>query len=170
MGKTIIGALVVLLLVGAGTFLLLQDGTVQAPTTPEDTMATSTDTAPTGAALPRNAVAITAGLPGKSLTLSVVEAAQPSFVAIHRDDAGKPGKVIGVSALMATGTTESVAVTLTESVKVGDKLYAMLHTDDGDGAYEFPGADVPTMSADGMVVMTPFEIVATMPTTTPSGM
>ena len=79
------------------------------------------------------------------------------WIVIHEDDGnGAPGDVIGNAAVTA-GVNTDVVVTLNRDLADGETLYAMLHTDDGNGTYEFPGADAPVMK-DGGTVTTPFVI------------
>jgi len=42
-----------------------------------------------------------------------------------------------------------MVVMLTRETQVGETLYAMLHSDDGDGTYEFPGDDLPIKNEEG---------------------
>ncbi|MBW0094100.1 hypothetical protein I4I77_31455, partial [Pseudonocardia sp. KRD-188] len=61
------------------------------------------------------------------------------FVVIRTDDDDRPGRVLGWAPL-APGQTGPVTVTLTEPVPAGtsddDDLTAVLHLDDGDGAFD----------------------------------
>lgn len=84
----------------------------------------------------------------KSLTLD-----KPGFVVIHKDGGGKPGPVIGHSDVLAAGTHSDVKVTF-DNTQAGDRVFPMLHYDDGNGKYEFPGPDGP-VKADGKVLVGP---------------
>jgi len=84
----------------------------------------------------------------KSMTLD-----KPGFVVIHKDGGGKPGPVIGHSALISAGTHENVKV-MFDSAQAGERVFPMLHYDDGDGQYKFPGPDGP-VKADGKVLVGP---------------
>ena len=80
------------------------------------------------------------------------------YVVIHKVADGKPGAVIGNSELL-DGENSNV------NVKVSDyenenELIAMLHYDDGDGNYEFPGDDTPT-KVDDKVVLQKFILLET---------
>ncbi|MFP3945966.1 MAG: plastocyanin/azurin family copper-binding protein [Archaeoglobaceae archaeon] len=74
---------------------------------------------------------------------------EPGYVVIHRDDNGSPGAVIGHSGLIS-GEQEDLEVSVSEDIT--PTVYPMLHYDDGDGMYEFPGDDGP-VTVDGQVVM-----------------
>lgn len=101
--------------------------------------------------------------PGRQITVANVVFEKTGYVVIHRADAtGQAGAVIGQSGIIS-GKAENVAISLKEMVAAGDTLIAMLHTDDGDGVYEFPGADMPLKDDAGSVVQMKFSI-------TPQGM
>jgi hypothetical protein len=103
---------------------------------------------------------------GSQVTVAEVVATQPGWIVIHADADGKPGPVLGQTAV-AEGATDNVIVNLDETVEPGTPLWAMLHVDEGvQGTYEFPGADVPVQVEDA-IVMEPFEVVAP-PTPTPA--
>jgi len=83
------------------------------------------------------------------------------YVVIHRannieGEEGTPGDVIGVSDFMS-GTENNFLVTITEETTEGDMLFAMLHTDDGDGIFDSE-LDTP-LTVNESVVMVSFEIV-----------
>ena len=86
---------------------------------------------------------------------------------IHADAEGKPGQVLGKTAV-AAGETENVIVMLDRAVEPGTPLWAMLHVDEGvQGVYEFPGTDGP-VEIDGAVVMVPFTVTADEATAEPT--
>ncbi len=92
---------------------------------------------------------------GTQVTVANVVAAQEGWMVIHADADGRPGPVLGKTAV-AAGTTENVIVILDEPVDPDTPLWAMLHVDEGvQGVYEFPGADIP-VEEDGAIVMVPF--------------
>ena len=98
---------------------------------------------------------------GSQVTVARVVAAQAGWMVIHADADGKPGPVLGQTAV-AAGETENVIVMLDEPVDPDSPLWAMLHVDEGtQGVYEFPGADVPVMVGDA-VVMVPFTVMGEM--------
>lgn len=76
------------------------------------------------------------------------------WLVIHTDSDGRPGPVVGFSALKA-GFNQDVTVEL-KPVPAAGKVWAMLHKDEGKvGIYEFPGPDAPIV-AGGKVVMESF--------------
>jgi hypothetical protein len=99
---------------------------------------------------------------GTSVTIANVAAAVPGWIVIHIDADGRPGPVLGQSAV-EVGDNSDVVVELDPALEEETALWAMLHVDEGEaGVYEFPGADVPVRDGD-VIVMTPFTaIVAAM--------
>jgi LPXTG-motif cell wall-anchored protein len=112
---------------------------------------------PLAGAAPRSqaADAITASdqpLVDGGVTVQEVSASKDGWVTVHLDEGGKPGKVLGHSAVKA-GKNSNVVVKLEESVVVGTKVWPMLHIDAAAiGTYEFPGPDAPVI-VDGNIIM-----------------
>ncbi len=80
-----------------------------------------------------------------------VTANAPGWMVIHADEGGAPGPVLGQSAV-GSGITADVVVEIDTS-GITDTLWAMLHVDEGVvGEYEFPGADVPVVINDAIVM------------------
>lgn len=95
-----------------------------------------------------------------SITVPSVSAAADGWIVAHLDEGGKPGKVLGQTAVKA-GANANVVIKLSESVPVDGKLWPMLHVDAGTiGTYEFPGPDAPVKDSAGNVVMKPFTVLA----------
>ncbi|HWQ14041.1 MAG TPA: LPXTG cell wall anchor domain-containing protein [Roseiflexaceae bacterium] len=88
----------------------------------------------------------------QSVTIKAVNASQDGWVTVHLDEGGKPGRVLGHSAIKK-GANSNVVVKLEEAVSPGTKVWPMLHIDAGTiGAYEFPGVDAPVI-VGGNIVM-----------------
>jgi hypothetical protein len=96
---------------------------------------------------------------GTNVFIESVTLPSGGYVVIHREDDGKSGVIIGVSEFLPAGTTTNFLMDTDEEVIEGDSLFAMLHVDDGDGAFVFPGADVPLTDSEGNIVLTNFLIV-----------
>jgi len=106
-----------------------------------------------------------------TIIVAQVNATQDGWIAVHIDQGGKPGPVIGHAAA-PKGTTNNLAVKLEQDVPVGGKLWPMLHIDAGKiGTYEFPGPDAPVV-VGGNIVMKQISITAAAapakPTTLPT--
>jgi plastocyanin len=112
--------------------------------------------APTGA----NSVSVSNQKVDNIIIVSSARLEVAGYIAVHEDKNGAPGPVIGNSALLTTGSYNDVSVTLKRATKVGESLYAMLHKDNGDGVYKFPGDDLPVTDDAGKVVLAKFTITA----------
>jgi LPXTG-motif cell wall-anchored protein len=94
-----------------------------------------------------------------NITVAKVTAGQDGWIVAHLDEGGKPGKVIGNTAVK-TGDNANVKIKLSESVPVGGKLWPMLHIDAGAiGTYEFPGPDAPVI-VGGNIIMKQISVTA----------
>jgi len=108
-----------------------------------------------------------------SIVVAEVNATQDGWIAVHIDQGGKPGPVIGHAAA-PKGKTSNLTVKLEQDVPVGGKVWPMLHIDAGTiGTYEFPGPDAPVV-VGGNIVMKQISITAasaaapSSPTTLPT--
>jgi len=163
MNKTILIIIVVLVIIIGGYFLFsgrYQSSSLEVPapgfeSVPETVVVTS-----------ENSVIANNQLQGNSVAVASVQFVELGYIVIHEDAEGKPGPVIGNSELLKEG--KNVIITLIRESKVRETLYAMLHKDDGDGVYEFPGDDVPLKNEDGKVVLSKFLIVDKAVEITPS--
>jgi len=96
----------------------------------------------------------TATSDGVTLVIPSATLAVDGFVAIHADDNGAPGLVIGVSDLLAAGTATDIEITLDQPLAESGTVFPMVHVDgDANGVYEFPGPDGPATTADGEVAV-----------------
>lgn len=96
--------------------------------------------------------------PQYSVTIESATLSRPGYIVIHEQKDGELGTVIGHSVLHKIGIIKNVSVGLNRPLVSGETLYAMLHTDDGNGVYDFPGADEPTKDNAGEIVVVPFNI------------
>ena len=88
---------------------------------------------------------------GDTVMITLLTLDKPGYVVVHKDNEGKPGPVIGQSELIEPGTYANYPVFI-DAEQAGAAVFPMLHYDNGDGVYEFPGPDVP-VTADGQVVV-----------------
>jgi len=85
-----------------------------------------------------------------SVTIAQVVSDGPGWLVVHADNGGKPGPVLGYSAV-SDGENTDVAVGI-DSSDATQTVYAMLHSDAGTvGTYEFPGPDGPVLVGEQMV-------------------
>lgn len=90
---------------------------------------------------------------------SITLPARGGFIAIDADEGGSPGAVLGRSDLLPEGESTNVTVTLDTALTASATVWPMAHIDgNGNGIYEFPGADGPATLAGGGVAVVPAEI------------
>jgi hypothetical protein len=81
------------------------------------------------------------------------------WLAIHADDNGRPGEILG-HAPLREGENADVVVRLDQPTSSG-RVYAMVHADDpNDDAYTFPDGD-PPVEVDGQTVVEPIQYAVT---------
>ncbi len=73
------------------------------------------------------------------------------YVVIHKKIDGKPAMVVGNSGLVSGGV-KNLRIELEDKLESGETYFAMLHKDDGDGKYEFPGDDKPAKYMDKIIM------------------
>ncbi len=96
-----------------------------------------------------------------TVTVAEVISDGPGWIVIHAQENGKPGPVIGHTAVSG-GENTDVMVEV-DVAQATETLYAMLHTDAGEvGTYEFPGDDTP-VQVDGQVVTPSFQVTEGLP-------
>jgi hypothetical protein len=111
---------------------------------------------------------------GTSVVVASVTLSADGFIAVHADNNGSPGAVIGHSDLLPAGDSTDVTVTLDEAITESATLWPMAHIDmDRDGEYTFVppdnAIDVPGQTADGMVAVIPV-VINVLPPTAPSAL
>jgi plastocyanin len=154
--KSVLRPAGLLLIVALALAACQPSATPAAPTAAPPTIAPPTTAPPTTAALTPQVKVSDQAIKDDSVTVASVVSAGPGWMVIHADANGKPGPVIGYTAVK-DGENEDVVVKIDTS-KATDTLYAMLHVDAGTvGTYEFPGADVPAM-VDGQMVSPAFKV------------
>lgn len=90
---------------------------------------------------------------GEVVLVRLLNMSQPSFVVLQEDGRG-PGKVIGVSALLKSGSKRNLRIELSEKPAEG-YIYASLYRDDGDGAFNLEN-DIPARGPNLAHVQTRF--------------
>lgn len=100
---------------------------------------------------------------GTTVVIASVTIPSNGFVAIHADNEGAPGAVIGNSELLQAGENTDVVITLDEALTASGVVWPMIHIDlDGDGEYTFVppdnAIDVPGITEDGNVAVVPVQI------------
>lgn len=95
---------------------------------------------------------------GSSMTVASASIeGSPGWVVIHADGGGAPGEVLG-QAPIPEGESTDVVVEFDEPLETAT-YWPMIHIDAGvEGEYEFPGDDVPAMTAGGEVAVLSIEV------------
>ena len=108
-----------------------------------------------GALVPgaKNAIAVFDQPPGSKVMVSKVVLENRSWLAVHEDAAGAPGRILGAQRFPA-GQWQG-EVELARATFGGGKYYAMIHMDDGDNVFDHT-KDLPLKNVQGQVVMTTF--------------
>jgi hypothetical protein len=119
--------IIVLIIIGVMVFGGKGGGT---PSTTDNTSSSTDNTNTT----PANRVTMNDQYPGNVVYISSIQMDQPGYVAIHANNNGTPGKVIG-SAHLDKGINANIKVTLSQPLIDGQTYYAMLHGDDRDGKF-----------------------------------
>jgi plastocyanin len=105
------------------------------------------------------------------VTVAEVVSNGPGWLVIHAQADGKPGPILGYSAV-SDGTNAALTVEI-DVANATETLYAMLHTDAGEiGTFEFPnGPDTPAMAGEQIVTpafMASMQAATTASQTAPS--
>jgi hypothetical protein len=111
---------------------------------------------------------------GMTIVVKSVELPSAGFIAVHADNGGSPGAVIGHSDLLPAGTSDDVAVTLDTPLEGTSIVWPMVHIDmDGDGQYTFMppdnAIDLPALFDNGDVAVVAVNLMV-LPATTPSSL
>lgn len=113
----------------------------------------------TPAAASQPAIAASAQ-PANIAAVTIDQAVLPAggYIVIHENEEQQPGAVVGHSDYLDPAAYTNFTVLLDRDTQAGETLYAMLHTDDGNQTYDFPGPDAPLRNDTGLVVITSFTI------------
>lgn len=103
-------------------------------------------------AVSSNAIYIGEQFPGAATTVSMALLEAPGFVVIHENGGDEPGKIIGISELLAKGESRNVVIPLSKNTREGDKLWVALYLDNGDKKFS-PEKDKPAQDRLGHPVM-----------------
>ena len=95
--------------------------------------------------------------PGRFVNVGRAALSKKGYVAIHQEEAGAPGAIIGFGSLLNMGESKNVSVTLTRKSVAGENLYAMIHWDNSNGTFN-PAEDAAATDKAGNVVMAKFMI------------
>ena len=116
------------------------------------------DNGASGFIVGKNALNVDEQTIGTVAEISLVILEKNGYVVVHEIVNEEPGKVLGASAFLQAGKSESVGFTLTEPLQEGKNYIAMLHLDNGDGIFNIDTDSVAKNDdADGSPVMMEFQ-------------
>ena len=104
-----------------------------------------------------NRIVVSDQYPGNIVYVSSIQLENGGFVAIHKDNNGTPGAVIGTG-YFDKGINPG-KINLTANTVEGGVYYAMLHSDDGDKAFDAV-KDLPLKDTKGDIIMKLFRATA----------
>jgi hypothetical protein len=122
----VVTVIVIIILIVLGYYLFKGNGASTTNTNPT--------ASPTGMAGDVNRVVVADQYPGNVVYVSSAQLANGGWVVIQKDNAGKPGAVIGST--WTDAGINPVKVTLSEKTVDGGTYYATLHSDDGDKKFD----------------------------------
>lgn len=159
------------LIIAAALFWYAQSNknSVQTPVTSNDTDTsentvgnTPTNENSSFAKLASNSIYIAEQRPGKDIIVNIVNIESAGYVVIHESTDGKPGAIIGQSALIETTTAKNTKIVLKRPVKDGEELIAMLHAEKGGTGFD-ASTDTPVLDTTGAPLHMIFQVNATAP-------
>ncbi len=143
----VVTAIVVIVLIIIG-IMVFGKKSATAPEAPGQTAANEASNTP-GV----NSIVMSDQYPGNVVYISSVQLANAGWVEIHKDNAGKPGDIIG-SAWVEAGVNP-VKITVSSPIIDGGTYYAMLHSDSGDKKFDAT-ADLPLKDSNSNIIMRVF--------------
>ncbi len=113
-----------------------------------------------------NGLAVGVQAAGDIVTVSQVILQAPSWVAIHDDVNGTPGRILGAK-LFDVGTSTG-SVKLLRNTEEGKSYIAVIHADDGNYKNFSAATDKPLLDADGKMTTVKFDVGTNIPASTDS--
>jgi hypothetical protein len=105
---------------------------------------------------PSDSIATFSQFQGPTVVVPEVNLSQPGWLAIHlTDSTGQLLEVLTNSPYLYSGTTKDIKLYLPGNIPSGTKMKAVLHRDDGDQIFEYPGPDMPLIQ-NGQTVASEF--------------
>lgn len=143
MNKTIV-TIIAIVLVGG---LIWYVTTMKSDTnTPNTNVSTTTQNGTTGQnppnAIMRNSIVLRETVSGNFVVVESAELTKSGYVVIYRANSNSKTDIIGHSDLLGIGAHNNLRVQLATPIAKEQNIIAVLHEDDGDKKFEFPGPDL----------------------------
>lgn len=104
----------------------------------------------------RNAININEQRVGTWATVSFVLVEKKGYVIVRELENGRPGDIIGISALISAGESSRIVVALSKALEDSGTYAAILYEDDGNEVFDSV-SDMPVTSDDGSEIMMEFQ-------------
>lgn len=101
---------------------------------------------------PLNRIVLAETETGNFVTIAFANLIQPAFIAIYKVNNNGETLLIGNTGLLPAGIITNYKIQLESVVVDNQTIAAVLHTDDGDGKFEFPESDPYLKNADQIIV------------------
>lgn len=96
---------------------------------------------------------------GITLTVDTLTSPKNGWFVVYKDANGKPGELLEEAIPpFEGGTYENIVFILRTPLLLGQKYFAVLHTEDGDEAFRFPKSDQEALNSKGEKVMQQFAV------------
>ena len=95
---------------------------------------------------------------GSEVVASEVTFNIPGFVVIYEGEEVNADKILGDSGILLTGTSENIIIRLRKSVASGQKVTAVMHTDNGNEIFDSPMKDLPIKTRGSNTVSKTFTV------------
>lgn len=91
---------------------------------------------------PANSVVLSPAETGNFARVQSATLSAPGYIVIYRVNSNSETSILGNSDLLAAGTYSDINIQLDSPIAREQTIVAVLHADDGDGEFEFPGSDI----------------------------
>ena len=145
MNKTIVAIIGILVVVGVIYYVysMNSDGTPVVPASGTPTTTQNVQgTQQQNAQVSPNSVVLEEAVSGNFVTIESAVLSQSGYVVVYRVDSNSKTEIIGHSELLSPGTHTKFSIQLTNVISREQTIVAVMHKDDGDGKFEFPGPDL----------------------------
>lgn len=140
---------VIVILISAAAYFFYQNSSNSLYETPSSGGTESSDSV--------DLVEVESNVAGSSVTIPRVVLSKPGFIMIHESYNGRAGSIVMTGDFLPEGESTEVVVQTGKTTEVGEKYFAMLHEDNGNGTYDNPGVDPPVYKG-GKIVNEEFSI------------
>lgn len=100
-------------------------------------------------------------IPGDVILVQKLTMNQDGWIAVHDDQNGQPGRILGANYLPA-GSYQNQMVSLLRGITDGGSYFAIIHDDNGDKIFDYK-TDLPRKNTAGQIQLANFKVVAESP-------